>query len=129
MEKMITLDTMGYVNDPSIILDRVFRNFFVANYSQTNVHYGRIHSLPWLIQRHGEQYFELSLAIKDALTEMLKGYFDSVDVDCDISPSVDGLEVKQIITVSINVYRGLQGWSAGRLLTMVKNRVSKIEVI
>lgn len=127
--KLITLDSMGYVSDPSIIIDRVFRNFFVANYSQTNVHYGKIHSLPWLIANYPEDYFRLQVVIKDALTSMLKYYFDNVEVDVNIEPLHENLEIKQIITVELHVYRGLQKWSGGRLLHLVKNRISKVEEI
>lgn len=127
--KLITLDTMGYISDPSLIIDRVFRYFFVANYSQTNVHYGNIKSLPWLIARYPEDYFSLQREIKDALTSMLYGYFDNVEIDCTIAPEMEGLEVKQIITIDFTVYRGGRSWSGGKLLTLIKNRISKIEEV
>lgn len=125
--KMLTLDTMGYLSNPSLIVDRTFRNFFVANYSQSSVHHGDIKSLPYLITKNAENYYSLASDIRLALEMMLSGYFDNVEVECTIDPISEAQTTKQIITVNVDVYRGLNKWSAGRLLTLVKNRISKIE--
>lgn len=127
--KLITLDSMGYTSDPSIIIDRVLRHFFVANYSQTNVHYGQIKSLPWLIQQHPQNYSYLQTEIEDAIKALLYGYFDNVECNVTIEPVNEATEIDQIITVDVNVYRGAKKWSGGHLLQVVKNRVSKIEEI
>lgn len=125
--KMLTLDSAGYISDPPMIVDRVFNYFSVANYSQSMVHYGQIKSLPWLIQHHAQDLYGLEHAIKDALEVMLSGYFDSVNVDCQIRPEIEGVEVKQNIIVDVVVSRGFESWSVGKLLRMVNKKTFVIE--
>lgn len=125
--KLLTLDSSGYISDPPLIIDRILNNFAVANYSQTVVHYGQIKSLPWLIQRYAQDKFGLQAGIKDSLEIMLSGYFDTVDVEVNIVPDIDGVEVKQNIIIDVIVSRGMQSWSIGKLLQMVNQKLFKIE--
>lgn len=125
--KLLTLDSSGYISDPPLIIDRILNNFAVANYSQTVVHYGQIKSLPWLIQRYAQDKFGLQAGIKDSLEIMLSGYFDTVDVEVNIVPDIDGVEVKQNIIIDVVVSRGMQSWSIGKLLQMVNQKLFKIE--
>lgn len=126
MNKILTLDTSGYVSDPPLIVDIVMNNFFRANRSQTNVHWGQIHSLAFLISRHAQDMTGLENAIQDALVIMLGAHFDHAEVECDIE-DISNDNVLQNIKVSATVYSGNISYDIGKLLTMVKNRVSKIE--
>lgn len=128
MNKILTLDTSGYVSDPPLIVDRVMRNFFVANYTQTNVHWGQIHSLPHLIAKFAEDMYGLSDAISSALESMLSGYFSSVLVDVTLEDIVEN-EPQQNIKIVATVYMDGAAFDVGKLLTLVKNRISKIENI
>lgn len=125
--KMVTLDMGGYVSDPPSIVDRIFRNFFVSNYSQTNVHYGKIQSLPWIIARYAEDMYGMELAIKHALQTMFEGFFERVDVDVHIDPTDGKDSIDHTIQVDVTVYKNSIAYSAGKLLSLVKTRISKIE--
>lgn len=128
MSKILTLDTSGYVSDPPMITDIVMNNFFVANYTQTNVHWGQIHSLPWLISKHAEDMYGLSDAVERALEIMLSGYFDTVNVSCEIMPITEERPL-QNIKVTATVFKDGAAMDVGKLLTLVKNRISKVENI
>lgn len=126
MNKILTLDTSGYVSDPPLIVDIVMNNFFRANRSQTNVHWGQIHSLTFLISRHAQDMTGLEKAIQDSLEIMLGAHFDHAQVECTIE-DISNDNVLQNIKVSATVHSGNISYDIGKLLTMVKNRVSKIE--
>ena len=128
MNKILTLDSSGYVSDPPLIVDRVMKNFFVANYSQTNLHWGQIYSLPHLIAKFAEDMFGLSDAISSSLESMLGGYFSSVSVDVTIDDIVEN-DPQQNIKIVATVYMDGAAFDVGKLLTLVKNRISKIENI
>lgn len=126
MNKILTLDTSGYVSDPPLIIDIVMNNFFRANRSQTNVHWGQIHSLPFLISRHAQDMTGLSKAIEDSLEIMLCAHFDQATINCTIDDIVENGTL-QNITVTATVYIDGVSYDIAKLLSMVKNRVSKIE--
>lgn len=128
MNKILTLDTSGYVSDPPLITDIVMNNFFRANRSQTNVHWGQIHSLAFLISRHAQDMRGLETAIEDALEIMLTAHFDHVEIECTID-DISNEDVLQNIKVMATVYVGNVAYDLGKLLTLVKNRVSKIEEV
>ena len=128
MSKILTLDTSGYVSDPPLIVDRVMRNFFVANYTQTNLLWGHIHSLPWLLSRFAEDMYGLSDAISSSLESMLAGYFSNVSVEVSFSDIVEHAP-KQNIKIVATVYHDGVAFDVGKLLTLVKKRISGIESI
>ena len=128
MNKILTLDTSGYVSDPPLIVDRVMKNFFAANYTQTNLHWGQIHSLPHLISKFAEDMYGLSEAISGSLEHMLGGYFSSVSVSVTIDDIVEN-DPQQNIKIVATVYMDGAAFDVGKLLTLVKNRISKIENI
>ena len=128
MSKILTLDTSGYVSDPPMVTDIVMNNFFVANYSQTNVHWGQIHSLPYLLAKYAQDMNGLSNNIESALQTMLGAHFDTVNVSCEIVPITQDNPL-QNIRVTATVYKDGAGFDVGKLLTLVKNRISKIENI
>lgn len=115
------------MSDPPLIADRVMRNFFVANYSQTNVHYGEIQSLPYLIYKDAENMELLKNDIETALGKLLRGYFESVDVNVEIKNLEEEVESVQNITIDVVVQSGLNRYSLGRLIYLANGRISKIE--
>lgn len=127
--KLLTLDMAGYITDPSIIADRLMSNFFVSNYSQTNVHYGDIKSLPYLIYKHAEDMLGLQRAITSELESLLLSAFDRVNVDCTINDKSEELERIQIIVINATVYRGIHEYNLGKLIGLVRGRISTIEDI
>ncbi len=128
MNKILTLDTSGYISDPPLIVDTVMNNFFRANRSQTNVHWGQIHSLPYLIATHAEDMDGLETAIENALVIMLTAHFDDAEVTCEIT-DISETNLLQNIKVSATVFDNGLSYDVGKLLSVVKNRISKVEDI
>lgn len=128
MNQIMTLDTSGYVSNPPLIIDIVMNNFFRANRSQTVVHWGQIHSLPYLLSKHAEDMGGLSAAIETALEIMLNAHFDSSNINCTIQ-DISEVDSLQNITITATVFYGGQSYDMGKLLSLVKNRISKIENI
>lgn len=128
MNKIMTLDTSGYVSDPPLVVDIVMNNFFRANRSQTNVHFGQIHSLPYLLAQYSENMNGLSTAIETALEIMLSAHFDSSNVTCTID-DISETNVLQNITVTATVFLNGSSFDVGKLLSLVRNRISKVEDI
>ena len=59
---------------------------------------------------------------------MLSGHFESVNVDVEIVDISDETPL-QNIKITASVYSNNIAFDVGRLLTLVKNRISKIEDI
>ena len=72
--------------------------------------------------------FGLSDAISSSLESMLGGYFSSVSVDVTIDDIVEN-DPQQNIKIVATVYMDGAAFDVGKLLTLVKNRISKIENI
>ena len=125
MSKILTLDSGGYVGDPPLVVDVIMSNFFVANYSQTVVHWGKIHSLPHLLSVYAEDMSGLAGAIESALEEMLTSYFDTAMVECNIVALKED-DSLQNIKIYASVLKDGITMDVGKLLSLVKNRVSMI---
>lgn len=123
---MPTLDSSGWVSDPPNIVNRILTNFFVANHSQTVVHWGKVYSLPFIIAENAEDDVGLKEDIKTALSTMLRGYFTNVTVDIDVVPFNDADQRRNvIIDVLVNVNDAT--YSLGKLLTLVKDNIIEIK--
>lgn len=124
--KLLTLDMGGYISDPPLVADRIMRNFFVANYSQTNVHYGDIHSLPYIIYQYAEDMLSMSDAIKNNLQAMFTGFFNEVNVTVDIVDLDESIEVKKNIIIDVVLRKDVNTFSLGRLVEMTNGKISGI---
>ena len=128
MNNIMTLDTSGYVSDPPLVVDIIMNNFFRANRSQTNVHWGQIHSLSFLLAQYAEDMDGLSSAIETSLEIMLSAHFDSSNITCTIA-DISETNVLQNITVTATVFLDGASFDVGKLLSLVNNRISKVEDI
>ena len=128
MNKLLTLDSSGYVSDPPLIVDILMRNFFVANYTQTVVHYGRIHSLPYLISKHSKNKYALSDDIKRSLEALLSAHFDAATVEVEIT-SMDNSPGLENIKITASVYKDDLVLDVGKLLSLVNDKISNVETI
>lgn len=79
-----TLSTGGFVKDPAQVLDTLLSYFFVADYSQSNAHYGKVSSLPYIIKDKSNDISGLKRSVESALDTLLSGYFDSINIDVTV---------------------------------------------
>lgn len=79
-----TLSSAGYIQDPAQILDNLLSYFFVADYSQSNAHYGNIASLPYIIKVNSNNRDGLTRDVERTLSRMLASYYDTVSINVTV---------------------------------------------
>ena len=70
----------------------------------------------------------LETAIENALVIMLTAHFDDAEVTCEIT-DISETNLLQNIKVSATVFDNGLSYDVGKLLSVVKNRISKVEDI
>jgi len=79
-----SLSSKGWIRTPSEILDNEFANFMLNEYSKTHFYVGHIASFTYLVQRYGNDRFELAVRTQDTLRRLFECFFDTVSVE--VSP-------------------------------------------
>lgn len=128
--KLPTLSSAGFVDDPSVKLDRILSYFFIADHSQSNQHAGRVASLPYLIKNHAHDPDALIDRIQTALSGLLSSYFDTVSVSVSLE-DIMLREPKYNIILEGSVSQDNTQYSLSRLLTISNNtllRVAELQV-
>jgi len=77
------LSHRGFVNDIVGRVDLLLSYFLVANYSQTELYYSKITSLPYLVKRFGEDPRQLVSQVQSSLTTYFSRYFEGILIECD----------------------------------------------
>lgn len=122
-----TLSTSGWVKDIGQKAEALLSYFLVSDANQSVVAWGRVHSMPKLLQNYQDPS-TLSAEVRQAVYAMFKNHFDAVDVSVLINAIMDAgqetgeSEMKITITVTENGKR----YSVGRLLTLTNNRIKKV---
>lgn len=75
-----TLSRQGFVSTPVEICEQVFADFVATNYSQSNLFYGQLLSLPQIIQSCGQDLSKLVVKTQESLQSLLSQYFSGVQV-------------------------------------------------
>lgn len=120
-----TLSSSGYVSDPATKLERLVAYFFIADYSQSNQHFGKVASLPYLIKAHGERPDVLVDRIQGTLELMLSSYFESSYVNVSLQDPLS-VDPEYDIVLEGNVTHAGVKYDISRLLTISNNTLSKV---
>lgn len=123
--KLPTLSTAGFVQDPAVILERQLSYFFIADYSQSNQHRGRVASLPYLIKMYGNRPEVLIERIDSTLQSMLGAYFDSVSITMDYVQADTSSPEYDITLEGVVTQNGTQ-YGIARLLTISNNTLKTV---
>lgn len=123
--KLPTLSSAGFIQDPAVILDRQLSYFFIADYSQSNQHRGRVASLPYLIKVHGNRPEVLVERIGTTLQNMLGAYFDSVAITADYTQTAPDSPEYDITLEGTVTQDGTQ-YGIARLLTISNNTLKTV---
>lgn len=84
MKKSVpNLSIRGFVSDIVGRVDLLLSYFLVANYSQTELYYSKITSLPYLVKQYGNDPRQLTSEVQSALTTYFTRYFEGILVDCN----------------------------------------------
>lgn len=120
-----TLSSAGFVRDPAVILERQLSYFFIADYSQSNQHYGRVASLPYLIKNYAHRPDMLVDRIATAIENMLASYFESVAITVELTePYEDSPQFD--ITLEGSVTQNGSRYGIARLLTISNSTLKNV---
>lgn len=120
-----TLSASGWERGIKEKSDRLMSYFLVSQYSQSQINYGTVGSLPYLIKTYAETPDRLSTAIQDALTTIYGAYFDTVTVIVNVVDEVEG-GAKQRIEMDVTVTENGLRYTVGRLLEVNNSIIGKV---
>lgn len=119
-----TLSSGAYIRDPGQILDRQMAYFFVADYSQSNVHRGSVSSLPYIIKTYSHDKQQLITQTELAINQMLKA-FDSVNIAVTVEESqTNGNEYNMMLEGYVVADK--KQYSIAKLLTISHNKLANV---
>lgn len=123
-ELIPTLDSAGWVGELKKKADKIVSWFFLTQKSQTNIFYGRVSSLPALVQASGSKPTILCSDIKSALDTILARYFKTFTVSVDrTDPDNTGMYG---ITVEVEITEAGTVYSLGRLISVTGSKINNI---
>ena len=79
-----TMDTLGFINEPSIKLDRAFAYWLANRKSQSSL-FDNVESFMFVVAEHQDDKRTTDLfveAVNRSLTNHLSGFFNDVSVSC-----------------------------------------------
>ena len=117
-----TLTVDGFVHSVPQTCDYLLAYFFLSQYSQSNLYYGKISSLAYIIQENGHDEQTMLLRIQSTLTTLFNRYFDSVEVSANITRDEDNEAQYEIVTELI-VRRGDISYNVGRQVSLINSVV------
>lgn len=121
-----SLSEDGWVNNPAKIGDYLLSCFFVADFSQSYIHSGRISSFPWILTDTQGDISRTVSVTREILQSYFSRYFSSVDVEVQEVPNVEEPSKGQL---SIYVrYTGSDNvaYVLGKLLQYQNTKIEKI---
>lgn len=121
-----SLSPAGWLKSPAEKLDKLLSYYFVSEFSQTNIYFGQVTSLPHHIKLYGHSEDALTTAMRDALSRMLSPYFDGVEVNITTDQPAQGDEARIHIKIDIVVSQGGVKYSAGRVAETVNGSLMRI---
>lgn len=120
-----TLTVDGFVKTIPQTCDYLLSHFFLSQYSQSNLYYGNISSLAYIIQEYGHDEQNMLLNIQSNLTTLFGRFFDSVEATANIKRDKDNAAQYGIVT-ELNVRRGNTTYNVGRQVNLINSVVQNI---
>lgn len=124
-EDMPSLSSAGFIKDPALKLEKAMSYFFIADYSQSTQHAGRIASLPYLVKQHGRRPEELADRVESTVTSLLNAYFDSSTVDVYVQDPLSDKPEYGIVLEGSVVENG-KTYSISKLLSVSNNLLQQV---
>lgn len=128
MSVIATLDSSGWVSSPPEKAAAAFAYFLVSDYSQSVTHFGKIASLPWMLQQYGNDFVILRVEMESVLQTYFSRHFEKAVVSVTLSTkSGDDLSSGRYdMRVSITLYEKGISYSLGRLLSIAANKLKNV---
>lgn len=121
-----TLSASGWVSNIPEKLDRLIGYFIMSDHSQSHLFAGSIASLPHLIQNNAEDDSALIRETSSVLTALLGSYFDSAEVNVDLTHPTDEDPNRQNLRIDATVTQDGVRHSVGREIALVNSKVVDI---
>ena len=119
-----TLDTVGWVTDPNIMLPRILLYYVKSNPHQTLVYFNYVVSMQSAMAHSGDSEFELTNRIDKDLNMVFNHYFpDSANITVDVK-TYD--ESKINIEISVTVKVGGKTYTLLNALRSTDNRYRQV---
>lgn len=121
-----SLSASGWVGNISEKLDKLVGYFFVSDYSQSHLYRGSIASLPYIIKECAENQSLLISQTTKNLTNLLRPYFDRVQVD--VTVTVEDPNKPGELNLNVDAQVGQDGvtYSVGKQLQIINSKVVAI---
>ncbi|AHI60387.1 hypothetical protein RAY_236 [Erwinia phage vB_EamM_RAY] len=121
-----TMSVTGYVTGVTETIDRMFAYWLTAQYSQTYLARGNIHSLQYLIQQYDGNPERLCDAVVKDLKNYFTGPFDAATVTCNPRYATSERDEKfYMLEIDIKVSNGDIGYDVGRRLLEIEDGIFK----
>lgn len=78
-----SLSIDGFITNKNSQISKLFLYFLSSQYSQSNLFYGEIASLNYILAKYNNPE-DLKSQIRDTLTNLYKNHFDSVEFDINV---------------------------------------------
>lgn len=121
-----SLSASGWVGNISEKLDKLVGYFFVSDYSQSHLYRGNIASLPFIIKMATENQSLLISETTKTLTNLLKSYFDRVQVDVTATAEDPNKPGELTLQVDAEVTQDGVKYSVGKQLQIINSKVVAI---
>ena len=121
-----SLSASGWVGNISEKLDKLVGYFFVSDFSQSHLYRDSIASLPYIIKTCTENQSLLLSETTKVLTNLLRPYFDRVQVD--VTVAVEDANKPGELTLQVDAQVGQDGvtYSVGKQLQIINSKVVAI---
>lgn len=120
------IDMAGWVLSPASIADRVLSDFFLAEYSQTELWPGKVKSFPYLIRNRSGGINIICSEVQDALTEIYSQYF--YDVVCQVTYKEEASDINAYQLVIYSSFKDALGteYLLSRIAAVMDGKITAI---
>ena len=121
-----TLTEDGFLDNPQLMLTKLYEYFLSSDYSQSVSFFGNISSLRYIVRKYNEDIDILKMEISDALNVMIGRYWSDYEVTVNIvnyNPDRLSFVIKTEIVVTVNGER----YSLTEDTSVEKSTLVKIE--
>lgn len=121
-----SMDSAGWIFDVPGKCDRAIAYYFTTEFSQSNMYFESLISLPQQVQAYGHNDAELVDNVQRELHLYLSAYFDTVEVNATTAKPNPADPNRTNLTVDIVVTEGDVRYSVGHEIQVVDSKILKI---
>ncbi len=124
--KVPSLSASGWLTEISERADALMSFYITSEHSQSYIYNGRITSLTYHIQQHGQEPSRLEDRVQVELGEYLRRYFEEVEIEVTTSLPDPNDPHRINLTINVVVMDNGYRYSLGREIRAENNKIVKI---